>query len=168
MATQAEAPTGPVGFSSHDHTQCVKTALRAADERCAAEGLRLTKVRRRVLEILLQEHRALGAYAILDVLRADGFAAQPPVAYRALDFLSTNGFVHRIERLNAYVACNHPEAEHSPAFMICRECDAVAEAQAAPAKSALGHAAEATGFQIERTVLEAEGLCPACQDDSKK
>lgn len=153
-----------VGFSKHDHAACVEQALAAAEERCAQEGLRLTPVRRKVLELLLQEHRALGAYAILDLLREAGFGSQPPVAYRALDFLAEHGFVHKIERLNAFVACSHPGGAHSPAFMICRLCDAVVEAQTAPIKGELGAAARAAGFQIERTVVEAEGICPACTD----
>ncbi|WP_208354446.1 transcriptional repressor [Pseudaestuariivita rosea] len=154
----------PVGFEKHDHRACVSQALAAADARCAAEGLRLTPVRRKVLELLLQEHRALGAYAILDLLRDAGFGSQPPVAYRALDFLVEHGFVHKIERLNAFVACTHPGESHTPAFMICRLCDAVAEAQSAAAKGGLGAAARAAGFQIEKTVVEAEGICPACVD----
>lgn len=154
----------PLGFEKHDHKACVAQALVAAEIHCAAEGLRLTPVRRKVLELLLREHRALGAYAILDLLREAGFGSQPPVAYRALDFLVEHGFVHKIERLNAFVACAHPHKSHSPAFMICRLCDAVAEAHAMPAKGALGDAARAAGFQIEKTVVEAEGVCPACAD----
>lgn len=164
MASTSPDAIDPVGFSPHDHAHCVASALRAAENRCAQDGLRLTKVRRKVLELLLQQHRALGAYAILDLLRAEGFASQPPVAYRALDFLSQNGFVHRIERLNAFIACSNPAAPHSPAFMICRKCNAVAEAVTSPQKGILGTAAKAAGFQIERTVVEAEGICPACQD----
>jgi Fur family zinc uptake transcriptional regulator len=82
-------------------------ALAAAEARCAAGGLRFTPVRRKVLEILLQDHRALGAYSILDRLREEGFGSQPPVAYRALDFLVANGLAHKIERLNAFIACVH-------------------------------------------------------------
>jgi Fur family zinc uptake transcriptional regulator len=154
----------PLGFAHHDHGVCVSDTLAAAEARCAAEGLRFTPVRRKVLEILLQEHRALGAYTILDRLREDGFGSQPPVAYRALDFLVANGLAHKIERLNAFIACVHPSHSHTPAFMICRLCDAVAEAQSSPARGALGDAARATGFRIERTVVEAEGVCPACVD----
>ena len=155
---------GPLGFAQHDHRTCMSEAISAAEARCAADGLRFTPVRRKVLEILLQDHRALGAYTILDRLREDGFGSQPPVAYRALDFLVTNGLVHKIERLNAFIACVHPSHSHTPAFMICRLCDAVAEAQSSPARGALGDAARATGFRIERTVVEAEGVCPACAD----
>ncbi len=163
-ANPEEAAKHPpaLGFARHDHGVCVSEAIAAAEARCETKGLRFTAVRRKVLEILLQEHRALGAYAILDRLKAEGFGSQPPVAYRALDFLVANGFAHKIERLNAFIACSHPEASHSPAFMICRKCDIVAEAQAVPARGTLALAARATGFRIERTVVEAEGLCPAC------
>ncbi len=156
----------PLGFQKHDHDVCVDQVLAAAEARCAKESLRLTPVRRKVLELLLQEHRALGAYAILDMLREAGFGSQPPVAYRALDFLAEHGFVHKIERLNAFVACVHPDEAHSPAFMICRLCDAVAETHSAPAKGALGAVAREAGFQIERTVVEAEGVCPDCADQA--
>lgn len=156
--------TEPVGFDTHDHDHCVETAIAAAEAHCAAEGLRFTPVRRAALEILLHEHRAMGAYELLDRLHEAGFGAQPPVAYRALDFLVANGFVHKIERLNAFIACAHPGARHSPAFLICRLCDAVAEAQSAPARGTLGEAARATGFTIERTVVEALGVCPACAE----
>jgi Fur family zinc uptake transcriptional regulator len=155
---------GPLGFCQHDHSACVSNTLAAAEARCAADGLRFTPVRRKVLEILLQEHRALGAYAILDKLREDNFGSQPPVAYRALDFLVANGLAHKIERLNAFIACAHPGHAHTPAFMICRLCDAVAETHSSPARGVLGDTARATGFRIERTVVEAEGVCPTCID----
>ena len=158
------AAKAPLGFAQHDHSTCMSDALTTADARCAADGLRFTPVRRKVLEILLQDHRALGAYTILDRLREDGFGSQPPVAYRALDFLVTNGLAHKIERLNAFIACAHTNHSHTPAFMICRLCDAVAEALTSETRGALRDAAGATGFRIERTVIEAEGICPSCLD----
>ncbi|NNE79121.1 MAG: transcriptional repressor [Silicimonas sp.] len=150
-----------IGFETHDHRHCIDEAVLAADTHCREAGLQLTPTRRRVLEILLKEHRALGAYEILEVL---GKGAQPPTAYRALDFLVGHGFAHRIERLNAFIACAHPGESHSPAFLICRSCDAVAEAPSEPTKGRLGQAARAAGFKIERAVVEAVGLCPNCQE----
>ncbi|OAN67891.1 Fur family transcriptional regulator [Sulfitobacter sp. EhC04] len=162
--TDLGSPSDPVGFDKHDHADCINTGVAAAEAHCATNQLRFTPVRRKALEILLQEHRALGAYEMLDRLRDAGFGSQPPVAYRALEFLVANGFAHKIERLNAFIACAHPGATHSPAFMICRACDSVAEAQSAPARGTLGDAARATGFQIERTMVEAVGLCPTCAE----
>jgi Fur family zinc uptake transcriptional regulator len=154
----------PVGFEQHDHDACISDGVAAAAERCSREGLQLTPVRRRVLEILLQKHSALGAYEILDVLRDEGLGSQPPVAYRALDFLVKNGFAHKIEKLNAFIACSHPGETHSPAFLICRGCKVVAEATATPDKGRLADTAQQAGFTIEKIVVEAEGLCAACRD----
>lgn len=150
-------------FEPHDHAACVAHGVAAAERHCAAHGLHFTRVRRRVLEILLHEHKAMGAYEILARLSADGMGSQPPVAYRALDFLVAHGFAHRIERRNAFVACTHQvDDRHDPAFLICRACDRVVEAGADPAAGELGRAARAAGFVIERAVREAEGLCPQC------
>lgn len=151
----------PLGFRKHNHAACMSSALRVVEDVCAERGLQLTPVRRRTLEILLEAHAALGAYDVLARLNEEGLGSKPPVAYRALTFLVDNGFVHRIERLNAFVACAHPGAAHDPAFMICRSCKKVAEADISG--SALSTPAAQSGFQIEQTMIEAEGLCPACQ-----
>lgn len=150
------------GFEHHDHEDCIFSALQTADETCHAQGLQLTPVRRRTLELLLQEHRAMGAYDVLEHLRQEGLGSQPPVAYRALDFLVSHGFAHRIERLNAFVACARPGVQHAPCFLICRVCDAVAEAPGRRVAEAITDAAETLGFVPERIGVEVEGLCPAC------
>ncbi len=152
-----------IGFNCQDHTACVASTLQRAEAHCAQAGLKFTPVRRRTLEILLREHRALGAYELLAQLAEDGLGSQPPVAYRALDFLVKAGFAHKIEALNAYIACTHTGEAHAPAFLICRKCNSVAETETTPAGGRLGDAARAAGFQIERTVVEAQGLCPDCQ-----
>ncbi len=158
--------TETVAFETHDHHDCVAHTVAAAEALCSDEGLRLTPIRRRVLEILLEEHKALGAYDVLARLSTEGQGAHPPVAYRALDFLVAHGLAHKIERLNAFVACLHPGERHRPAFLICRACRVVAEAHVRPDDGALGREAKALDFQIEQTVIEAEGLCPACRGTS--
>ncbi len=151
MASAAET------FRDHDHGHCVAAALAAAEAACAGRGLQLTRARKRVLEILLESHRAIGAYDLLERLVAEGRSAQPPTVYRALAFLTDQGFAHRIERLNAYIACARPGCAHDPAFLICRGCGMVAESDARQLAPAAG------GFRIDSTVVEAQGLCPACQ-----
>lgn len=152
------------GFAPHDHAACIGTGIATAEAYCDTHKLRFTPIRRRVLEILLEEHRALGAYEILERLKQEGRGSQPPVAYRCLDFLVKHGFAHRIERLNAFIACVEPRENHFPAFLICRKCDSVAETTSAPSKGLLGNAARDAGFQIEQTVVEAIGVCPDCQE----
>lgn len=152
-----------LGFTAHDHASCIASGVAAAEAHCAKVSVQLTPARRRVLEILLREHRALGAYDILNILNETGAKAQPPTAYRALDFLVEQGLAHRIEKLNAFIACAHPGAAHSPAFLICRKCEAVAEDHMPSASSALHRSAKDSGFAIEAAVMEAEGICPNCQ-----
>jgi Fur family zinc uptake transcriptional regulator len=157
-------PDAALAFAPHDHAHCRAEALARAEALVEAEGLRLTPVRRRTLEILLEAHEALGAYDVLDRLADDGFARQPPVAYRALDFLVAHGLAHRIRRINAFAACLHPGVAHVPAFLICQSCNAVAEAPGGAVAEALGAAADAAGFEVARVSVEAVGLCPACQE----
>lgn len=152
------------GFlSDHDHSDCVDRVLAEVEAISEEENLRLTPIRRRVLEILLEAHEAIGAYDLLKRLADEGLKAQPPVAYRALDFLQTHGFVHKIERLNAFVACMHPTEAHTPAFLICRLCNTVAEARPAVTVTALGDIAASLDFQVESMVVEAQGICESCR-----
>ena len=154
----------PLAFHQHDHSCCAQDVLAYADKSARENGLRLTPVRRRALEVLLENHRAMGAYDVLERLAQDGFGNQPPVAYRALDFLVENGLAHRVRRLNAYAACMHPEMDHAPLFLICRTCDAIAEAIAPDVRHAIATAAASANFTVERVNVEVLGLCPTCQD----
>ena len=138
--------------------------MKNLEEYCRNRSLKLTPVRRKVFELLLNEKSGLGAYRILDLLRSSGFSSQPPVAYRALDFLVEHGFVHKIESQNSFVACSEPGEHHSPVFMICKKCDSVSEAPTSASASNLSQALMDTGFQVEQTIIEAEGVCSTCAD----
>ena len=138
--------------------------MKNIEEYCKAKNLKLTPVRQKVFQLLVKEKSGLGAYRILDLLRDAGFNSQPPVAYRALDFIVEHGFVHKIESQNSFVACSDPGEHHSPIFMICKKCDSVSEATASVPASDLSEALMATGFKVEQTIIEAEGVCSTCAD----
>lgn len=162
MNSIPNAEEAATAFAPHDHRACRQQVLQAADDLAQQQGVRLTPVRRRTLEILLESHCALGAYDVLERLSTEGFGSQPPVAYRALDFLVQNGLAHRVQRLNAFAACLSPGHQHAPAFLICRSCNKVAEADAPAIRAALAEAARLSGFAVERTTVEALGLCDGC------
>ena len=109
-------------FQSHDHSHCVSDAMNAALLHCEKNGLKFTPVRQRVFEILLSEHKAMGAYDILEILAKEGMGSQPPVVYRALDFLLDLGLVHRLASINAYVGCTNPGHGDECCFLLCSEC----------------------------------------------
>jgi Fur family zinc uptake transcriptional regulator len=149
--------------AQHNHHDCVRDALAAAELSCQAQGARLTAIRRRVLELVWASHEPVGAYGLLDRLSKEGVKAVPPTVYRALDFLLEHGLVHRLERLNAYVGCSHSHGPHAAQFLICTGCGRVAELDDPAIGSALARSASSRGFTISRQTVEVEGLCPDCR-----
>lgn len=147
----------------HDHEDCVARAMADADSVCAERGARLTPLRRRVLEIVWQSHKPLGAYEILEVLSRDGRSSGPPTVYRALEFLLAQGLVHRISSLNAYVGCTRPGHSATGQFLICESCGAAAEVRDARLEQAIGSTAESAGFAASELTVEISGRCPNCR-----
>lgn len=137
---------------------------RAADM-CAARGARLTELRRQVLGLILESAAPTGAYDLLERLKLTHHGAAPPTVYRALDFLREQGFVHRVERLAAFVGCvaqGAEHADHTAQFLICRECGRVIELDDPHLADALAEAAKRLGFAVSSATIEAEGLCADC------
>ncbi|WP_437270102.1 zinc uptake transcriptional repressor Zur [Stutzerimonas balearica] len=157
-------PKTPLAYTPHDHDHCVSSALAEADSLCLRQGVRLTALRRRVLELVWQSHRPLGAYDILATLsEQDGRRAAPPTVYRALDFLLENGLVHRIASLNAFIGCSHPERPHQGQFLICRNCHTAIELEQASIAEAIESAARTVDFAVETQTVEVVGLCAPCR-----
>jgi Fur family transcriptional regulator, zinc uptake regulator len=154
----------PLACLPHDHSHCVSGALAQAQSLCAKTGTRLTALRLRVLELVWQSHKPLGAYDILAVLsETDGRRAAPPTVYRALDFLQENGLVHRLASLNAFVGCSHPEQPHQGQFLICRTCHTSVELEQSSISAAIISSAASVGFSVEGQTVEVLGLCASCQ-----
>lgn len=139
-------------------------ALADAETRCAAASERLTGPRRRVLELLLRSGDPVKAYDLMAAFGEAGAGpAKPPTVYRALEFLERQGFVHRIESLNAYVACRRSGENHAAAFLICDCCGAAREVEPPP-RAEVAELAAGTGYEVRSVMLEARGLCGACRE----
>jgi Fur family zinc uptake transcriptional regulator len=125
----------------------------------------LTKNQLLVLERLEAASGPLSAYTLLDQLREHGFRA-PLQVYRALDTLLKSGFVHRLESLNAFVACAEPH-DHShghsmTAFAICDKCGQVTEFSDELVGERLDQWVGSTGFVARKAVIEFRGTCGKC------
>jgi len=151
----------------HDHGHCVEQALATAEEICREKGLRFTAQRRRVLELVWNSHKPVGAYDILSSLNQDGNKAAPPTVYRALEFLIEAELVHRLDSLNAFIGCSDPRVSHNGQFLICRSCKSVAELDDAQINATVDRLAAGFGFTAISQTLEIQGLCPACRDSGK-
>lgn len=153
----------PFKHADHDHEHCMDAALARAERQCMENGVRLTAIRRRVLELIWRGHEPMKAYDLLDLLRSERRSAAPPTVYRALDFLLEEGLVHRIESLNAYVGCGAPNHPHVGQFLICQHCNAVAELNDRDVHRVLTDKAAELGFQVNSQTIEINGLCPGCR-----
>lgn len=128
------------------------------------EPSELTRNQALVMGALTRSEGPLSAYTILDQLRDDGFRA-PLQVYRALDKLVEFGLVHRLESLNAFVACRHPgcDSHETIAFMICETCGQVNEISDDSLAGRLKHLATEAGFALKKSTVELRGICANCQ-----
>lgn len=138
--------------------------LNHAAEACAREGGRLTDIRRQVLALVLGAREPVGAYTLLDRLKAEKANATPATVYRALDFLQEHGLIHKLERLNAFIGCAEEGERHHHAvqFLICRNCGTVTEMDDAGITASVERAAGLNGFRPAHATVEVEGICAAC------
>lgn len=152
----------PALTRGHDHHRCVADALAEAERLCVDRDVRLTELRKRVLELIWGSHAPVGAYAIMDLLRAEGRNAMPPTVYRALDFLLEQGLIHRIASLNAYIGCSHPADTHAMQYLICKRCGTVAEIDNSAIDDAIAGVTRGLGFAPDSQTVEVSGVCRDC------
>lgn len=106
--------------------------------------------------------KPVSAYELIDQLR-DEIVLAPQTVYRALGRLIAEGQAHRLESLNAFVACRHQKHDEGTAvFAICEACGAVNEFECAAAVDALDRCAKEARFAVERRTIELRGTCGAC------
>ena len=150
-----------------DHSAPAAELVAKAEQRCLQRGTRFTPIRRRVFELISQAQGALKAYDLLDKLSDEHAAARPPTVYRALDFLIEQGLVHRIESLNAFIACACPDHRAQFQLMICEQCGHVEELHDVYLAEVLGTLAKGQGFLLQRQTIELYGRCHRCQGDAQ-
>jgi Fur family zinc uptake transcriptional regulator len=139
--------------------------LARAERLCRERDLQFTRLRRDVLETVAAAHGPLGAYDIAERLSLPGRRVAAVSVYRALDFLTELGLVHRIASRNAFVSCAHEHgAGEGLVFLICRSCGSIDETTAPEVEAGLHRALDRAGFRPASRILEVEGECGACRD----
>jgi Fur family zinc uptake transcriptional regulator len=147
----------------HNHTHCIEAALDQAELVCEQAGERFTDLRRQVFELIWAGHTPVKAYDLMSELASKRSGVAPATIYRTLDFLQSQGLVHKLESLNAYMGCSHPEKEHQGHFLICEHCEEVRELDVATFSRSINRIVREQQFLIKRTTIELFGLCASCQ-----
>lgn len=167
-------------FTPHD----IIERLSAAKEQCRLSGARFTALRQQIYQLVLAANKPIGAYDLiteLQQMRSAEIGSQdqtsiassakekrpknvaPPTVYRSLEFLLSEGLIHQLTSINAYVPCCHPRAQHTAAFLICSQCQRVQECSSLPVQEMMSFAEEDVGFTVTHSVIELSGLCQTCQ-----
>jgi len=123
----------------------------------------LTRNQFLVLDRLREAQKPLSAYDILDQLRPQGLKA-PLQIYRALGVLTKKGRAHKLESLNAFVACASKQCICSgiSAFAICSKCGRVDEFTDFVLRQRLEGWANNNDFSATYSVVEMHGTCVVC------
>ena len=145
------------------HSPLERVAL--AESICEERGVQMTELRRLILELLWTSGRPTGAYDLIEAIRRrEARPVGPPTVYRTLEFLMAQGLVSRIESLNAYVPCVHPERDHDCLFFICNGCRASVEIEDPRIAGLLAEDAARLGFVATGRTIEVEGTCAQCAE----
>ncbi len=140
----------------------VAKSLSQAEEACKAQRVRLTPIRRRVLEALHMASKPLGAYNLAALVAPQGRKIAPITIYRALDFLIEQGLAHRIASLNAYVAQGGEPGSATHAFLICERCGEVTDIPSPEIAHTLSGLLKQHRFSSQAKTLEITGRCSHC------
>ena len=152
----------------HAKSANTEQMLQKADEKCTRSGNRLTTKRAAILELLIDAAQPLSAYELVALYnQTQPQAIQPMSAYRILQFLQSEKLVHKLETQNkfiacAHISCNHPHA--TPQFLVCKKCNRVKEIYL-PEEfiAALAQHANESGFTIDQSQIEFDGICEDCR-----
>lgn len=166
-ATADQATSAHAAHAAHAHepaqADSQEAALTLAEEYCRERGEKLTPIRRKVLELLLNSGRATKAYSLLDEMRQIHPGSAPPTVYRALDFLLSAGLVHRIESINAFTVCHDLTQCQHGILVVCQQCGSVTELHQPKLRQALVAQIQDAGYRLASDEIELKGLCAACQ-----
>ena len=148
-----------------NHTSCIDTALKKAEFICQDKGLRFTEIRKFILMSIWESHKPTRAYELLSKISDMDYSPKPPTIYRALDFLMENGFVHKINSLNAFIGCSHPMKHNECYFMICNNCNEVRECCDENITDTIKTTLSSNRFFHKNIAIEINGDCYECSKD---
>ncbi|MDD2737617.1 MAG: transcriptional repressor [Methylomonas lenta] len=165
--TQNSAPLKSAFVNSgHDHGCCRDKAIHTAEHLCNQRGVRFTPIRREVLELIWESHRAVKAYDLLDRIKPQTGSAKPATVYRALDFLLEQGLIHKVESLNAFIGCSFSDRRHEQLLLTCVKCHEVEERPGEHVMEAIAKELEQAAFTMQHKAIEIHGICGRCASKS--
>jgi Fur family zinc uptake transcriptional regulator len=149
-------------MAAKDYAGIIPDCLREADTLRRRQSVRLTSLRRAILEILIAADCPVKAYDIIEYMRDKGKRVTPATIYRTLDFLLQNGLVHRVHSLNAYIPCTAEHSNHVLLMFICSECQRATEINDQTLYASMQSRLKELGISLHDSRIEIQGTCKEC------
>lgn len=136
-------------------------------EKLKDAGLKITKPREMIVNLLAQSDKALSPYEMRDTLKKKKINADVVTIYRVLEVLENIGLAHKVLAFNGYIHCNTEnlvgarKACHH--YLLCKRCHKVDEVEGEDLSKLEFKINKEQKFQIDSHYLEFMGLCDACQ-----
>ena len=148
--------------AKHTHESCVARLNSHVAKIVDKSGKKFGANQLFVLDALIQDHKAISAYEIVERIAKTDRRLQPVQVYRALDGLLKLGLVHRLQSKNAYVVCSSIDECRAPQLFYCSSCERVAEISGGALPQHIARLAQENNFQLEHGLVELIGHCPEC------
>ncbi len=155
-----DRPRSPApGRPPEEPTRYAERALEAL----RTAGLRVTRPRRSVVELLERSSVPLTAAAIHEELKHRRVSVDPASVYRTLAVLAAHGLIHRLVTVEGVVRCEAGfENSACHHHLVCRRCHRVREVACDRPFEAASLGARAAGFRVDAHEVELVGLCADC------
>ena len=119
-------------------------------------------LKKQVLKLIWKKPGYVKAYDLLDELQKIDPSAKPPTIYRTLDFLMENGLIHKLQSLNAFIGCLHPNEHNECYFLICDSCQKIEECCSKKINNVVLSTSKNNNFIPNKVTFEIAGTCQSC------
>ena len=140
----------------------MRSYLIQAKKYCDRNKHRFTEPRQKVLNAIVKQKAPVTAYDLLKILSINK-DVKPPTIYRAIDFWSKHGFIHRVESLNAYIYCDKDHKHEGSQIAICDKCGITKEIHLDNLNISQ-RLKEEESFSVSNWSFEIHGMCQNCNN----
>lgn len=132
------------------------------EELLRSRGLRVTRPRLAVLEVLGESNSHLDVDQVVVQVRARLDSVSTQAVYDVLGALSRAGLARRVEPAGS-PALFEARAGDNHHHVVCRGCGMIADVDCAVGQAPCLDPSNAAGFEVDEAEVTFWGLCPACQ-----
>ena len=152
--------------AAHDDSSYTQQALHTLKH----AGLRITKPRKVVIDLLDNSPIPLSAYEIKEKIDSLGEKIDTVSVYRILETLEKHHLIHRLLssskvqkcRLSPESFCDKHQADHCHHLLVCNQCHTVSEVHCPGANELVQAVQQAAHFQVSSHAIEFYGVCGSC------